>query len=141
MPTLLIANFRVSDRDKDHECVVVVAFADAGFVVVETKGSRVWCADARWWIKRRGKDAVIDPVGQAREARYALRTYICNDPRWGSRGHVRWAHAVVLPFTPVDDDLAMPDAQRWQVAGRDDLHTLATSYDPSSSTRSTTSGC
>jgi len=31
----------------------------------------------------------------------------------------------VLPYTMVDDDFALLDAQRWQVAGRDDLDDLA----------------
>ena len=38
---------------------------------------------------------------------------------------MRWGHAVVLPYTAVDDDFALLDAQRWQVAGRDDLDDLA----------------
>ena len=123
---LLVANLRLSDRDQDYECDLVVAFADAGVVVVEVKGSSVRCDGGTWWIRRNGKDVVIDPVGQARKAQYALRTYVCGDPRWGSRGYVRWAHAVVLPYTSVDDAFGLPDARRWQVAGTADLPRLGT---------------
>ena len=120
----LICGQRVSSRGKDHEIDIAVVLAGAGIVVVEVKGSTVRCEDGQWWIERRGREEVIHPVTQAREAQYALREWVDLDPRWGSRGHVRWAHAVVLPYTEVDDGFAMPDAQRWQVAGRDDLPQL-----------------
>ena len=121
----LIAGQRVSDRRKDHEIDLVVAFEGAGVVVVEVKGSRVWCEDGRWWIERHGQPKPIDPVGQAREGQYALRDWVTGSPQWGSRAPVRWGHAVVLPYTSVDDDFALVDARRWQVAGSQDLPRLA----------------
>ena len=121
----LIAGQRVSDRRKDHEIDIVVAFEGAGVVVVEVKGSRVWCEDGRWWIERHGQPKPIDPVGQAREGQYALRDWVTGSPQWGSRAPVRWGHAVVLPYTSVDDDFALVDARRWQVAGSQDLPRLA----------------
>lgn len=136
---LLVANQRISDRAKDHEIDLAIAFAGGGVVVVEVKGSTVWCEAGQWWIERRGRPTRIDPVSQAREAMYALRSWVTNTPQpggvpgadgvagpaWGSRGHVRWGHAVVLAYTPVDDGFALPDAQRWQVAGSNDLDRLA----------------
>ena len=116
---------RISDRGKDHEIDIAVVFADGGVVVVEVKGSRVWCEDDSWWIERRNGAHRIHPVKQAREAQYALRSWLDQDPRWRGRPHIRWGHAVVLPYTRVDDDFALLDAQRWQVAGRDDLDDLA----------------
>ncbi len=92
---------------------------------MEVKGSQVWCDDGDWWIDRRGQRTRIHPVKQAREAQYALRSWLDQDPRWRGRPHIRWGHAVVLPYTRVDDDFALLDAQRWQVAGRDDLDDLA----------------
>lgn len=44
----------------------------------------------------------------------AACAYVEADPRWGSRGRVRWAHAVVLPFTAVPDDFAVPEYPRRQ---------------------------
>ncbi len=122
---VLMAGLRVSDRDKDHEVDIAVAFEGGGVVVVEVKGSQVWCDEDGWWIERRERAMPIDPVTQARQSLYALRSWITNTPEWGSRTPVRWGHAVVLPYTPVDDDFALPDAQRWQVAGSHDLGRLA----------------
>jgi hypothetical protein len=122
---LLVSGLRISDRGKDHEVDVAVVFAGGGIVIVEVKGSKVWCDDEGWWIDRRGRAAAIAPVKQARESQYALRAWAECDPRWAGRGPVRWGHAVVLPYTKVDDDFALADAQRWQVAGRDDLEDLA----------------
>ncbi|HSE08009.1 MAG TPA: NERD domain-containing protein [Nocardioidaceae bacterium] len=121
---VLFAGLRISDRGKDHEIDIAVAFEDGGVVVVEVKGSKVWCDADGWWIERRGAPAPIDPVTQAREAQYALRSWITNMPQWGSRTPVRWGHAVVLPYTKVDDDFALLDARRWQVAGSNDMHRL-----------------
>ena len=118
---VLFSGQRISARDKDHEIDIGVAFADGGIVIVEVKGSQVWCEDGDWWIDRRGQRTRIHPVKQAREAQYALRDWLDRDPRWGRRTDLRWGHAVVLPYTDVDDDFALLDAQRWQVAGRDDL--------------------
>ena len=121
---VLMTGLRVTDRRKDHEIDIAVAFEGGGIVVVEVKGSTVWCDEDGWWIERRGKASPIDPVTQAREALYAFREWVTNTPQWGSRTPVRWGHAVVLPYTPVDDDFALVDARRWQVAGSHDLHRL-----------------
>ncbi len=121
---VLISGQRISSRAKDHEIDICVAFAGAGIVVVEVKGSRVWY-DGGWWIDRRGQKTAIEPITQAREAQYALRSWLDHDSRWSGRKDIRWGHALVLPYTQVTDDFATPDAQRWQVAGRDDLPDLA----------------
>ena len=121
---VLISGQRISSRAKDHEIDICVAFAGAGIVVVEVKGSRVWY-DGGWWIDRRGQKTAIEPITQAREAQYALRSWLDHDSRWSGRKDIRWGHALVLPYTQVPDDFATPDAQRWQVAGRDDLPDLA----------------
>ena len=59
-----------------------------------------------------GTSKQIHPVDQARDGKYALRAYVEKDPRWGSRSRVRWAHAVVFPFTELPDDFATPDCPR-----------------------------
>jgi hypothetical protein len=122
---VLIAGQRISDRSKDHEIDIAVVLPGAGVVVAEVKGSSVWCEEGSWWIEREGTPRRIDPVSQARESLYALRSFVSRSPRWGSRTPVRWGHAVVLPYTKVDDDFDMIDARRWQVAGSHDLHDLA----------------
>lgn len=118
---VLLANYRLSDRHKDHEADLVALMPESGVVVVEVKGSHVWvAADGRWMIAREEGDAQIHPVDQARDAAYALRTFVEADPRWtGTR--VRWSHHVVLARTSLADDFATPDCPRWQVSGKGDL--------------------
>lgn len=121
----LLANFRLSDRHKDHEVDLVALMPDSGIVTVEVKGSHVWYdAHQGWLIQRDGQPQRIDPVGQARDACYALRNYVEADPRWGSRGRLRWGHHIVLPRTQLHDDFATPDCPRWQVSGANDLEVL-----------------
>lgn len=123
---LLIPNLRLTDRNKDHELDFVVGLVGHGFVVLEVKGSEVRCEpDGRWTQRWKGRRKRIDPVGQARGGMYALRDYADADGRWGRR-RVRWAHAVVLPFTDVDDSFATPDCPRWSIAGRADMDRLVT---------------
>lgn len=121
---LLLANYRLSDRHKDHEADLVALMPDSGIVVVEVKGSHVWVEpDGRWMITRQTGDAQIHPVDQARDATYTLRNYVESDPRW-TRTRVRWSHHVVLARTSLADDFATPDCSRWQVSGRGDLADL-----------------
>jgi superfamily I DNA/RNA helicase len=113
---------------KDYEADAVVLIPEAGIVVVEVKGGTVWWTDGEWFQARGGgSGARIDPVSQAREARYALRGYVEEDPRWRANGRrrVRWAHAVVLPNSKLAEDFGSPDCPRWMVADRDDLAGLA----------------
>ena len=89
---------RVSDRRKDHEMDAVVAIPDVGVVCLEVKGGQVTCDAGEWRQHHRdGTSKRINPVEQARKGRYALRDYVERDPRWGSRGKIRWAHAVCFP--------------------------------------------
>ena len=122
---LLLANLRITDRDKDYEIDIAVVLPGAAVVTVEVKGSRVWHDGKNWLQEFDGKPRRIRPVDQARDGKYALRSYVEGDPRWGSRGYVRWAHAVVLTGTRVSDDLALPDCPRWSILDRDQLDNIA----------------
>lgn len=118
---ILLANYRLSDRHKDHEADLVALMPDSGVVVVEVKGSHVWVEpDGRWMIARQEGDSQIHPVDQARDATYTLRNYVESDPRW-TRTRVRWSHHVVLARTSLADDFATPDCPRWRVSGKGDL--------------------
>ncbi len=124
---VLLANIRVTDRKKDYEADIVVLMPGAGAVVVEVKGGSVWREDGRWRMHRNGRPTTVDPVEQARGARYALREYVEGDPRWQyGRRRIRWAHAVALPNTALPDDFSCPDCPRWMVADRSDTPQLAT---------------
>ncbi len=122
---VLLANYRLSDKQKDHEADMVALMPGSGVVAIEVKGSHVWVEpDGRWMITREQGAAQIRPVDQARDATYALRHYVESDPRWGSRTRVRWSHHVVLARTNLADDFATPDCPRWQVSGQADLADL-----------------
>ena len=120
---LLLSNQRVTDHFKDHEIDLAVLIPGAGLVAIEVKGSQVSCRSGRWTIWRHGRDEEIHPVRQVTQATYALRTYVERDPRW-SRSRIRWCHALVLPYTKVDDDFDLPDCPRWAVTGSNDLDEL-----------------
>jgi hypothetical protein len=125
---VLLANLRVTDETKDHECDLVVLMPDVGILVVEVKGGSVW-RDAEGWhqTQQSGRVRYVDPVEQAIKNKYAVRGYVEQDPRWrdSSRSRVVWAHALVTPFSTDPADFAAPDCPRWAVHGQDDLADLA----------------
>ncbi|MCX6489114.1 MAG: NERD domain-containing protein [Mycobacterium sp.] len=121
---LVIASQRVTDHLKDHEIDFVVAIEGAGIVCVEVKGGEV-THNGQAWLQRlhSGQIKTIDPVRQVRQARYALRDFIENDPRW-TQGRVRWNHVVVLPNSQLSQDFALTDCPRWMVIDRDDFPSM-----------------
>jgi hypothetical protein len=124
---VLISGLRFTDRQKDYEADAVVIMPGFGLVVVEVKGGSVWRADGEWLQSSGGSPGKrIDPVNQARAAKYALRTYVESDPRWsgGGRRRIRWAHAIVVPHTHLGDDFSAPDCPRWMIHDRNDLDEL-----------------
>jgi len=116
---VLLANLRLTDEDKDYESDLVVLMPREGIVVLEVKGGPVWHNDLGWWCKRGGKDAHIWPVDQARDAKYALRTFVERSPAWGSRQRVAWSHGVVAPHASFPDDFEVPELPRWALHDRD----------------------
>ncbi|MGE2732505.1 NERD domain-containing protein [Mycolicibacterium vaccae] len=117
---LVIPGKRVTDHLKDHEIDFFVAIEGAGIVCVEVKGGEVWHDGDSWWQRGRSSARKIDPVRQAREACYAIRSFIETDPAW-TQGRLRWDHVVVLPNTDLPDDFALPECPRWKVIDRTDL--------------------
>jgi len=120
---LIVAGQRVTDHLKDHEVDFVVAIDGAGIICLEVKGGEVWHDGSTWWQGDRGHEHKIKPVRQSREACYALREYIENDPQW-TQGRLRWDHVIVLPNSEIAADFALPDCPRWKVVDRNDLTTL-----------------
>jgi hypothetical protein len=116
---VLIANLRLTDERKDHEVDLVVLMPEIGIVTVEVKGGSVWWDDG-WRIMRRGHEATIHPVDQARDGKYALRAYVERDERWGSRTRVAWSHAVVTPYSEFGADFALPELPRWALHDKHD---------------------
>lgn len=119
----LAANVRIADRLGDHEIDVVVGLAGFGIATIEVKGGKVWHADGSWWIDRRGVETRIDPEGQARRSRFALRRLLDRHPEWARRRY-RGLHFVALPHVVLDDDYDLPDLPRWMMLDRTDLQRL-----------------
>jgi hypothetical protein len=117
----LLANLRLTDRKGDVEADIVVAVPGAGVAVLEVKGGHVR-HDGQGWRQSGGgaHDKAIDPVGQARRAKFALRDYVNDDARWRRR-RVRFAHLVAFPVVPVADDVRPTDCPRWLVIDRDQV--------------------
>lgn len=123
----LIANLRLSDRNKNHEIDLLVLLPEQGALVLEVKGAGVeWDLERGWTIQRNSRRVRTEPVEQARDAMYAARTRVENDPRWGSRARIRWGHGVVTPFTEIGEDFDPPDLPRWALHDRTDQGVLAT---------------
>jgi hypothetical protein len=120
---LIVAGQRVTDHLKDHEIDFVVAIEGAGIVCVEVKGGEVWHDGSGWRQWRGGKEHRIYPVRQARDACYALRNFVENDPRW-TQQRLRWDHVIVLPHTKLSPDFALPECPRWKVTDRTDMPQL-----------------
>ena len=117
---VVVANLRLTDESKDHEADLVLLMPDFGVLVLEVKGGSVWY-DEGWRQGRAGEWRPIHPVDQARDSKHALRRYVEDDPRWGSRGRVAWAHGVVTPYSSFAADFAAPELPRWALHDRDDL--------------------
>ncbi|RMB61710.1 NERD domain-containing protein [Tessaracoccus antarcticus] len=123
----LMANVRLTDDRKDHEADLIVVMPGVAVVVVEVKGTGIGLEDGKWTMPRDGHRMLVDPVAQARDARYALRTFIESDHRWAdsSRGRIRFTHAVVTPFSHLGTTSDLPDCPRWMLHDKNDLHELA----------------
>lgn len=121
----LIGNLRLSDQNKNHEIDALVMLPGRGVVVLEVKGNGIaWSEAVGWSSMRGGLQVPAHPVEQARTAMYAVRNLVEHDPRWGSRERIRWAHAVVTPFTAFGPDFVLPDLPRWMLHDRDDQGSL-----------------
>ncbi|GAA1915366.1 ATP-binding domain-containing protein [Nocardioides marmoribigeumensis] len=120
---VLGAGVRFTHQGHDREVDLLVGIAGAGVTTVEVKGGSVWLEGGDWCMRRGGEVVTVDPVGQARNGKYALRDYVNADPRW-QRRRMRMAHAVALPHTDVPADFATPDCPRDSVFGRGDLDGL-----------------
>lgn len=124
---VLLANVRLTNQAQDHEADLIVLMPQVGIVVVEVKGAQVWLQEGGWHQSQGSGTGSIRLVEQARGNKYAVSEYVESDPRWGSssRSRVRWAHSVVLPYSSLHEDFAMPDCPRWMVHDRRDLPDLA----------------
>ncbi|MEO6996887.1 MAG: nuclease-related domain-containing protein, partial [Terracoccus sp.] len=125
--TVLVPNLRLTSELKDHELDIVVLMPGVGIIVVEVKGGSVSVDEqGRWWSRGGSRRHPVRPVEQCRDGKYVLREFVEKDARWRSKhSRVRWGHAIVVPYTDLDDDFATTDCPRWMISGRGDLDALA----------------
>lgn len=116
---VLLTNVRVTDETGDHEGDLIVGIVGAGIAVIEVKGGRV-AHNGTDWVQHGGVSKPIDPVGQSRRAKYALRSYLDSRSAWDGR-RVRMAHLVAFPYSTVPRDLSLPECPRWLVLDKNDL--------------------
>lgn len=125
--SLIVVGQRVSTAAKEHEVDVLVAMPGAGIVAMEIKAGQITVDGEARWVQGSGtKQHTIDPVTQCREALYALRGYVSDDPRWQALPHQRWTHMLVFPNATIPQDFALPDIQRSRIVDRDQVDQLAT---------------
>ena len=122
---LLIANQRFTNRGRDFELDIAVVFQDAGVVVVEVKGGKVWAEGGQWWQADNAGGHKIWPVKQASENKFILREWVESSMPWAGKQRIRWAHAVAFPGIEVDPGFDTPDLHRWMVIDRNDLPNIA----------------
>lgn len=122
---VLLANFHLTTEERDYEADLVVLMPGFGLLVLEVKGGSVWF-DEGWCQKAVGEVRWIHPVQQARDVKYALRSYVEGRPQWGSKTRVRWAHGVVTPYSEFAADFSVPELPRGALHDRNQLEHLAT---------------
>lgn len=131
---LVIHSSSFAQRSKDGlhvgEIDFVLAFADAGLMVVEVKGGSISRDDSGNWSSKgkKGEHEIKNPVDQARKQRYALQKIIDGHPKWKewTGGRIIYAPAVFFPNVKPDGLVAFQNAFADQVSfgGRADLSAL-----------------
>jgi hypothetical protein len=117
---VLMHGTRFTDpEDGEVEIDLLVLMPDSGAAVIEVKGGHVTFAHGEWHQSDASGGRRVDPVGQASRGVRALKRYLENAPTW-SRGPVRAAWLIALPYTPVSGAMG-PQGRRDLIIGRDDL--------------------
>lgn len=119
---VMFVNQRFTGPAGDVEADVIVAWPGFGMMVIEVKGGSVFLQDQQWrQVWQHGSTTKrIDPVAQARNAKYKLRDYLDDHVRW-SNGRPRLAHMVALTATTLDAAFNAPDAPRWMIVDRTEM--------------------
>lgn len=109
---------------RDVEADFALFHPSLGILVIEVKGGRHIDYDAeteRW--SATGSDASpqkLDPVGQAKKAKYAVLSELHADPRWVAR-RIHAEHAVFFPHIDEVERLGGPELKLWQRGGHREL--------------------
>ncbi|NRQ50420.1 NERD domain-containing protein [Aeromicrobium sp. YC3-14] len=117
----LIAGQHFTTRERDYELDLIVVLDGGGVVVIEVKGGKVWNTGGHWWQQGSTGQHEIWPVRQAENGKYVLQDWVYDSPDWGSKGKVRWAHAVCFPDIEVELAFDTPDCHRGMVIDRHNM--------------------
>lgn len=123
---LIFANQRFTDRHGDRQADLIVLWPGLGIAVIEVQGGLVHFLEGQWRLPSTNAQGWerVDPVERALKAKYALRDYLHQHPRW-TRGNPRTIHMIAIPAGGLDVDFHTPDAPRWLVLDRTDLPHVA----------------
>lgn len=117
---VLLHGVRFTDIEHGEvEIDLLVLMPDCGALVIEVKGGQVSYRDGGWQQTDAHGSHAIDPVRQARNGVYALKRFLEHQPTW-SRGPVRAAWMIALPYTHVTGDFG-PEGRRDLLIGEQDV--------------------
>ena len=117
---VLLHGVRFTDIEYGEvEIDLLVLMPDRGAVAIEVKGGLVSYRQGGWKQADANGSHAIDPARQARNGVYALRRYLEHQPTW-SRGHLRAAWMIALPYTHVAGDMGT-EGRRDLIIGENDL--------------------
>ncbi|MDA3021867.1 MAG: nuclease-related domain-containing protein [Actinomycetota bacterium] len=121
---VLLHGVRFTDIEHGEvEIDLLVLMPDRGALAIEVKGGAVSYRQGGWKQTDARGSRVIDPARQGRNGVYALRRYVERQPTW-SRGHLRAAWMIALPYTNVTGDMG-PEGRRDLLIGEQDLEEIA----------------
>jgi len=106
---------REEEQAKDGETDFIVCHPDFGYVCIEVKGGGIsFDASSGDWFsvdRNRQKRAIKNPVTQARNAKYSIRSKLSEHPRWQalSLKKILIGHAVFFPDVGEANALKRPD--------------------------------
>ena len=109
---------------RDVEADFALFHPNLGILVIEVKGGRHidYDAETEEWHAT-GPDAgpqKLDPVGQAKKAKYVILSELQAAPRWEPR-RIHLEHAVFFPHIDDVERLGGPELKSWQRGGRREL--------------------
>lgn len=116
----LLQNVRISDpQHGDVEIDAVLLLAGDGIAIIEVKGNGATFEDGEWRLPTRGSNRRIDPIGQARRGKHALRRFIDRQSTW-RHGLPRCEWFVALPMSKIVGDIG-PEGRRELIIDSNDL--------------------
>lgn len=109
---------------RDVEADFALFHPNLGILVIEVKGGRNIDYDAQTETWRAtgpyAGPQKLDPVGQAKKAKYAVLSELHAAPGW-SAGRIHAEHAVFFPHVDEVDRLGGPELKSWQRGGHREL--------------------